>query len=32
LIKDCLCVITHDEPSIWGGMYRVILLKKLEAD
>jgi phosphatidylethanolamine/phosphatidyl-N-methylethanolamine N-methyltransferase len=32
LTKDCPCVITHDEPSIWGGMYRVILLKKLEAD
>jgi phosphatidylethanolamine/phosphatidyl-N-methylethanolamine N-methyltransferase len=32
LTKDCPCVITHDEPSIWGGMYRVILLKKLGAD
>ena len=28
LIKDCPCVVTHDEPSIGGGLYRVILLKK----
>lgn len=28
LMKDCLCTVTHDEPSIGGGMYRVILLKK----
>ncbi|HET9913565.1 MAG TPA: methyltransferase domain-containing protein [Anaerolineales bacterium] len=29
LMKDCPCVVTHDEPSIAGGMYRVILLKKV---
>ncbi len=29
LMKDCPCVVTHDEPSILGGMYRVILLKKV---
>jgi ubiquinone/menaquinone biosynthesis C-methylase UbiE len=29
LMKDCHCVVTHDEPSILGGMYRVILLKKI---
>lgn len=29
LIKDCPCVVTHNEPSILGGMYRVILLKKI---
>jgi ubiquinone/menaquinone biosynthesis C-methylase UbiE len=28
LMKDCPCKITHDEPSIAGGMYRVLLLKK----
>lgn len=28
LMQDCPCVITHDEPSIAGGLYRVILLKK----
>lgn len=28
LTKDCPCVVTHDEPSIGGGLYRVILLKK----
>ncbi len=28
LMKGCPCVVTHDEPSILGGMYRVILLKK----
>ncbi len=30
LMKDCPCVVTHDEPSILGGMYRVILLKKVQ--
>ncbi|HEX2998523.1 MAG TPA: methyltransferase domain-containing protein [Anaerolineales bacterium] len=29
LIKGCPCAVTHDEPSILGGMYRVILLKKI---
>lgn len=28
LMRGCPCVITHDEPSIAKGMYRVILLKK----
>ena len=28
LMKNCPCEITHDEPSIAGGMYRVILLQK----
>lgn len=28
LMRDCPCVLTHDEPSIAGGMYRVILLGK----
>ena len=28
LMKDCPCEIMHDEPSIAGGMYRVVLLKK----
>ena len=28
LMKDCPCVVTYDEPSIGGGLYRVILLKK----
>ncbi len=28
LLPDCPCTITHDEASIGGGMYRVILLKK----
>jgi ubiquinone/menaquinone biosynthesis C-methylase UbiE len=28
LMKDCPCVVTHDEPSIGGGLYRVILLEK----
>jgi ubiquinone/menaquinone biosynthesis C-methylase UbiE len=28
LMKDCPCIVTHDEPSILGGMYRVILLEK----
>lgn len=28
LMKDCPCEITHDEPSIAGGMYRVVLLRK----
>ncbi len=29
LMKDCPCAVTHDEPSILGGMYRVLLLKKV---
>ncbi len=29
LMKDCPCAVTHDEPSILAGMYRVILLKKV---
>lgn len=28
LIKDCPAVVTQDEPSIAGGLYRVILLRK----
>jgi len=28
LTLDCPCRITHDESSIGGGMYRVIMLKK----
>jgi phosphatidylethanolamine/phosphatidyl-N-methylethanolamine N-methyltransferase len=28
LMKDCPCDITHDEPSIGGGMYRIVLLKR----
>ena len=28
LMKDCPCEVTHDEPSIAGGMYRVALLRK----
>lgn len=28
LLKDCPCEIVHDEPSIGGGMYRVLLLQK----
>lgn len=30
LMKESSCIVTHDEPSIAGGMYRVILLKKTE--
>lgn len=30
LTLDCACKITHDESSIGGGMYRVIMLKKKE--
>jgi ubiquinone/menaquinone biosynthesis C-methylase UbiE len=30
LIQGCPCMITHDEPSIGDGMYRVIMLKKNE--
>lgn len=29
LMKDCPCIVTHDEPSILGGMYRVVLLEKV---
>ncbi len=28
LMQGCPCMITHDETSIGGGMYRVIMLKK----
>ena len=28
LMKSCPCEVTHDEPSIAGGMYRVVMLKK----
>jgi phosphatidylethanolamine/phosphatidyl-N-methylethanolamine N-methyltransferase len=28
LMKDCPCEIIQDEPSIGGGMYRVVLLKR----
>jgi phosphatidylethanolamine/phosphatidyl-N-methylethanolamine N-methyltransferase len=28
IMLGCPCTITHDEPSIGGGMYRVIMLKK----
>lgn len=29
LMRGCPCEVTHDEPSIGGGMYRVVLIKKL---
>ena len=29
LMRDCPCEVTHDEPSIAGGMYRVVMLKKI---
>lgn len=29
MINDCPCKIVHDELSIGGGMYRVILLRKI---
>jgi phosphatidylethanolamine/phosphatidyl-N-methylethanolamine N-methyltransferase len=28
LMRGCPCKITHDEPSIAGGMYRVVMLRK----
>lgn len=28
MMKDCPCEIVHDEPSIGGGLYRVILVRK----
>jgi ubiquinone/menaquinone biosynthesis C-methylase UbiE len=28
LMKGCPCEIVHEEPSIGGGMYRVVMLKK----
>jgi ubiquinone/menaquinone biosynthesis C-methylase UbiE len=28
LLEDCPCEIIHDEASIAGGMYRVVLLQK----
>lgn len=29
LMKDCPCEVVRDEPSIAGGMYRVVLLQKV---
>lgn len=29
ITKGCPCTITHEEPSIANGMYRIILLKKI---
>jgi ubiquinone/menaquinone biosynthesis C-methylase UbiE len=29
LMANCACRVSHDEPSIAGGMYRVILLEKI---
>jgi phosphatidylethanolamine/phosphatidyl-N-methylethanolamine N-methyltransferase len=29
MILDCPCSITHNEPSLVDGMYRIILLKKI---
>ncbi len=31
MLKDCPCEITRNEPSIAGGMYRVVTLKKCVA-
>jgi len=28
LMMDCPCETIHDEPSIAGGVYRVVLLKR----
>jgi ubiquinone/menaquinone biosynthesis C-methylase UbiE len=28
LMEACPCAVTHDEPSLAGGLYRVILLKR----
>lgn len=28
MMKDCPCETTHDEPSIAGGMYRMVMLNK----
>jgi ubiquinone/menaquinone biosynthesis C-methylase UbiE len=28
LMKDCPCEIIHEEPSIAGGMYRIVLLRR----
>jgi len=30
LMKDCPCEIISDEPSIAGGVYRVVMLRKIE--
>ena len=30
LMKDCPCETDHDEPSIGGGLYRAILIRKSE--
>ena len=29
LMKDCPCEVTHEEPGMGGGLYRVILIKKI---
>jgi phosphatidylethanolamine/phosphatidyl-N-methylethanolamine N-methyltransferase len=29
ILCGCPCEVTRDEPSIWSGMYRVILLEKI---
>ena len=29
LMQGCPCVVTHDEPSIAGGVYRVVMIKKV---
>jgi ubiquinone/menaquinone biosynthesis C-methylase UbiE len=29
LTRGCRCAITHDEPSIANGVYRIVLLKKI---
>lgn len=31
LMRGCPCEVTHDEPSIAGGLYRVVTLKKCVA-
>jgi len=30
LMQGCLCSITHNEPSIAGGMYRIVLLQRVK--
>ena len=32
LARGCPCAVIHEEPSIAKGMYRIILLKKIEND
>jgi phosphatidylethanolamine/phosphatidyl-N-methylethanolamine N-methyltransferase len=29
IAQNCLCEVTHDEPGLLGGLYRVILLRKM---